>query len=93
MKLLKDTSRESLQDSLSDEEVLAVLSKFLEYESKVREGMLGKTAMFWVSVIDHTHLLMMLSYAVKVNDLSLFHYCNASMAKLFFAYDHQNYSR
>ena len=76
MNLMENISEESLQDTLSDKEVLALLRKFIDYESKVRDGMLSMTAQFWVSVIDHTHLLMMLSYVGKVNDLSLFHYCN-----------------
>ena len=48
---------------------------------------------FWLSVIDHSRLIKMLQYAVKTNNLDLFHNCNSKMADLFFAYDGPNYSR
>ena len=46
-----------------------------------------------MSVIDHTPLVIMLLYAVKANNLDLFHKCNGDMAPLFFAFHRHNYSR
>ena len=43
--------------------------------------------------MDHFHLVLMLIYAVKINDRKLFHKCNSEMSVLFFAYDGHNYSR
>ena len=65
----------------------------MAYEEKVCAGHLGKTATFWLSVIDNTRLVLMLLYSVKTNNLALFHKCNGDMADLFFAYDGPNYSR
>ena len=51
----------------------------------------AKTAPFWLSVIDHTRLILMLQYSVKTNNLSLFHQCNGNMTDLFIAYYGPNY--
>ena len=89
----EDPSRELLHNILADDEMTEFLSSYQNYENLVRVGELGKTAQFWMSVIDQMHLIAMLLYAVKTNNLVLFHKANAVMAELFFAYDHQNYSR
>ena len=93
MSIGEDPSRELLHNILADVEMTEFLSSYQNYENLVRVGELGKTAQFWMSVIDQMHLIAMLLYAVKTNNLVLFHKANADMAELFFAYDHQNYSR
>ena len=91
--LVQTCSRETLHLALQDPSTLAILQKYVAYEDKVRKGHLGKTARFWLSVIDHTRLILMLQYSVKTNNLALFHKCNGDMADLFFAFDGPNYSR
>jgi hypothetical protein len=86
-------SRQSLDQALQNPSIIITLEKLEAYEQKVRAGHLGKTAKFWLSVIDHTRRIMMLLYAVKTNNFDLFHKCNGDMADLFFAYDGPNYSR
>jgi hypothetical protein len=93
LNLVQTCSREILDHALQDQSTLTMLDKYAAYEDKVRAGHLGKTATFWLSVIDHTRLILMLQYSVKSNNLSLFHKCNGDMADLFFAYDGPNYSR
>lgn len=46
-----------------------------------------------MSFIDNSHMLFVLLFAVKTNNVALFHKCNSDMADLFFAYDGQNYAR
>ena len=82
-----------LDNALSNPTVLDVISKYRAYEEKVRKGHLGKTAVLWLSFIDHGRLLNMLLYSVKVNNLRLFHKCMGDMVDLFFAYGGQNYAR
>ena len=89
--LVQTCSRENLAQK--DPSTLDILKKYEAYENKVRAGHLGKTATFWLSVVDHAHLILMLQYSVKTNNLALFHKCNGDMADLFFAYDGPNYSR
>lgn len=91
--LIQTCSRENLELALKDNSTLALVNKYVAYEDRVRDGHLGKTATFWLSVIDHTRRILMLQYAVKTNNLALFHKCNGDMADLFFAYDGPNYSR
>ena len=89
----QNCSRESLNHAMHDPSTCIILDKYQAYEDKVRAGHLGKTATFWISVIDHTRLILMLLYAMKSNNFDLFHKCNGDMADLFFAYDGPNYSR
>ena len=91
--LVQTCSRENLDLALKDPSTLDILKKYEAYENKVRAGHLGKTATFWLSVIDYTRLILTLQYSVKTNNLALFHKCNGDMADLFFAYDGPNYSR
>ena len=69
------------------------MEKYGAYQNLVRAGNLGKTAAFWLSMKDHTRLILMLQYSVKTNNLIPFHKCNGAMADLFFAYDGPDYSR
>lgn len=91
--LVKTCSRQTLDLALQDPSTLAILETYCTFEDKVRNGYLGKTAKFWLSVIDHARLILMLQYSVKTNNWDLFHKCNGDMADLFFAYDGPNYSR
>ena len=93
LSLVQTCNRETLEDTLQDPSTFTILEKYVTFEEKVHAGLLGKTATFWLNVIEHTRLLLMLQYAVKTNNLTLFHKCNGDMANLFFAYDGPNYSR
>jgi len=83
----------NLNACLHDDALCNFLEKVEAFEEKVRAGYLGKTAQFWISVIDHARLILMFQYSVKTNNFDLFHKCNGAMADLFFAYDGPNYSR
>ena len=52
-------------------------------------------SIFSCYMINHAHArnVFMMDFAVKTNNLELFHYCNGIMAELFFAYDGHNNSR
>ena len=93
LNLVQTCNRQNLDLVLQDPSTLTILERYASYENQVRNGHLGKTATFWLSVIEHTRLILMLQYSVKTNNLSLFHKCNGEMADLFFAYDGPNYSR
>ena len=93
LNLVQNCNRENLDLVSQDPATLTILDKYTTYEDRVRNGHLGKTATFWMSVIEHARLLFMLQYAVKTNNFHLFHKCNGDMADLFFAYDGPNYSR
>ena len=85
--------RHNTDAAVKDLSVLNIFQKCSEFEEKIRQGHLGKTATFWFSFIEHTRLVSMMLYAVKTNNLKLFHKCNGDMADLFFAFDGHNYSR
>ena len=91
--LVQSLDRERLEIAVQDRETMALVTKYQAFEESVRRGHLGKTAMFWMSVIDQAHLLFMHQHSVKTNNLRLFHHCNGEMADIFFAFDGHNYSR
>ena len=91
--LILSCDRGKLESVLKDPTTLNIINKYKQHEDKVRMGHLGKTSEIWLSFIDHSRLIFMLLYSVKVNDLKLFHKCNSDMANLFFAYGGQNYAR
>ena len=66
--LVQTCSCDNLDLAMKDPSTLVILQKCLTYEEQVRNGHLGKTATFWLSVIDHTRLILMLLYSVKTNN-------------------------
>ena len=93
LSLVTNCDKEHLDIALGDASVLQLLKRIQDYESKVQDGHLGKTAMLWYSFIEHSRLLMMLLFAVKTNNVFLFHKCMGDMADLLFAFGGQNYAR
>ena len=92
LNLVQKCNRENLDITLQDPSTLTILERYASYEARVRKDHLGKTATFWLSVIEHICPILMLQFSVKTNNFSLFHKCNRDMADLFFAYDGPNYS-
>ena len=73
LNLVKSCSRENLDAALKNPSVLNLMGRYQLYEKSVLQGHLGKTAAFWMSFINHCHLVFMLIYSVKTNNLELFH--------------------
>ena len=93
LSLIETCKREQLDAAIHDESTGHLISLYKAFKEKVRKGHLGKTAIFWISFMDHANLVFLLIHAVKTNNQMLFHWCNGEMANLFFAFDGQNYSR
>ena len=64
--------------------------QYLEFQQKVRDGLLGKTGVFWMSFLDDARKVFMLLYSVKVKNLDIFHKSNSD---LFFSFGGHNYAR
>jgi len=62
-------------------------------EEEVRNGDLGKTAMLWMSYMDHVWLVFTLLQAVKNNDFEAYCHCLYEMCDLFFSFGGHNYAR
>ncbi|KAL7384832.1 hypothetical protein ABVT39_009653 [Epinephelus coioides] len=78
--LIHCCSCENLDSTLKDPSLLKLIHQYMQYQDKVRRGHLGKTGMFWLSVMDHARLVFMMDFAVKTNNFELFHHCNGAMA-------------
>ncbi|KAF3844359.1 hypothetical protein F7725_007522, partial [Dissostichus mawsoni] len=74
--LIHSCTSESLNSTLKDPTLLKLIGDYLQYQDKVRRGHLGKTGMFWLSMMDHARLVFMMDFAVKTNNFELFHHCN-----------------
>ena len=92
-RLIHHCNHKNLDVAMKDASLLQVIYCYVNCQQKVRQWHFGKTGVFWFSVIDHARLVFMMDYAVKTNNIELFHHCNGAMADLFFAFDGQNYAR
>ena len=52
LQCIQNITKETLGDTIEDKSVNVVLQKYLAYENSVCSGYLGKTAAFWMAVID-----------------------------------------
>ena len=91
--LIKQCNPEHLEAALNDKTINEYLFDYMAFQERVRDGELGKTAIFWMSFLDHARRVFMLLYAVKTNNFNLYHKCMGDMADLFFAFGGMNYSR
>ena len=55
LKLVQECNRNNLNGAIDDPFTKHLISEYLLYE--VRSGHLGKTAMFWLSIVDHAGLI------------------------------------
>ena len=64
----------------------------IRFQDPVRQGLLGKTGMFWMSFLDDSRMVFLLMCAVKTNNLCLFHKTMGDMGELFLSFDGPNYA-
>ena len=91
--LIYSQTKYTMDDLMSDERFITYIRKYTEFKKSVRDGVLGKTAQFWMSYMDHIWLVLSLIRAVKTNDFNLYAECLHLMADIFFSFDGQNYAR
>jgi len=91
--LIDGPSKETEDAVLRDEHVSAYIDEFMQFRDSVRTGKLGKTAVFWMTYIDHVWLLLSLLQAVKTNNYDVYTECISQMPDLFFSFGGQNYAR
>ena len=69
------------------------LDRYDEFKETVRQGVLGKTAQFWLSYMEKVGLILQFQRAIKENRLTLHLASLQRMRGLFFIFDHPNYAR
>jgi len=69
--------------ALSDQNIHAYLTDYIEFRDNVRKGDHGKTAQLWMSYVHHIWLLLQLMRAVKTNNYVLYTQCLCLMPDLF----------
>lgn len=53
LNLIESCNRQNLDLALQDGSTINIIRHYMEYQDKVRKGHLSKTAVFWLSVMDH----------------------------------------
>lgn len=91
--LMKSPSKENETVVLADLHLVSYIERFLKFRENVRTGVLGKTATFWMSYMDHVWLTLNLLQAVKTNDFLAYSHCLCLMPDIFFSFGGQNYAR
>ena len=91
--LIYSQTKYTMDDLMSEQGFITYIWKYTEFKKSVRDGVLGKTAQFWVSYMDHIWLVLSLIRAVKTNDFNLYAECLHLMADIFSSFDGQNYAR
>ena len=91
--LAKNPCKDSLLACLASESCNKSLDRYVEFKETVRQGMLGKTAQFWLSYMEKVGLILQFQRATKENCLTLHLASLQRMCSLFFSFDHPNYAR
>ena len=91
--LAADPNFTNLTAVLTNSECVSFLEQYDEFRCKVRKGLLGKTAQFWLSYCDSVWDLMHFQHAVKTNNFDLYVSSIRRMCGLLFSADHTNYAR
>ena len=91
--LVKSPSKENETFVLADLHIVSYIERYLKFCETCRTGVLGKTAIFWMSYMDHVWLTLNLLQAVKTNDFFAYSHCLCLMPDLLFSFGGQNYAR
>ena len=91
--LIYSKTKYTMGDLMPDEGFITYIRKYTEYKKSVRVRVLGKTAQFWMSYMDHVWLVLSFIRAVKSNYFSLYAKCLLFMADNFFSLDGENYAQ
>ena len=91
--LVKSSSKENETFVLADLHIVLYIERYLKFCETCRTGVLGKTAIFWMSYMDHVWLTLNLLQAVKTNDFFAYSHCLCLMPDLLFSFGGQNYAR
>ena len=91
--LLNNPSETNLKNATKDSDVEECVNSYLDYKEEVRNGALGKTAVYWLGYMDDVWIALHLHESVKRNDFYLYAICIHLMPCIFFGFDGQNYAR
>ena len=78
---------------VSLEDLQQLYQRYCSFKESIRNGSLGKTTVFRINYMDIVWLLLTYSRATKENNYDLHLNTLFELCPLFFAYNHQNYSR
>ena len=90
---LSKPSKESLQSVLENEACQIMFEQYSVFISKVRDGLLGKTAQLWLYYKETISIVLRFLRATRENYMDLHIACLQQMRPLCFAMDHNNYAK
>ena len=91
--LSKAPNAEMFKNVVSLEDLQQLYQRYCSFKESIRNGSLGKTAVFWINYMAIVWLLLTYIRATKENNYDLHLNTLFELCPLFFAYNHQNYSR
>ncbi|CAH3022120.1 unnamed protein product [Porites evermanni] len=91
--LAKNPCKDNLLACLASESCNKSLDRYDEFKETVRQGVLDKTAQYWLSYMEKVGLILQFQPATKENCLTLHLASLQRMCSLFFIFDHPNYAR
>ena len=59
--LIYSQNKYTMDDLMSNERFITYIRRYTGFKKSIRDGMLGKTAQFWISYMDHIWLVLFLS--------------------------------
>lgn len=91
--LISNTNKETEQAVLNEPHLTGYIDGYEKFRDDIRSGEYGKTAILWISYMDHVWLALSLLQAVKTNNFAAYRESLCLMPDLFFSFGGQNYAR
>jgi len=82
---------EQLPETLTLDEIF--LKNYEEFRESTRQGVLGKTAQFWLLYMDLMKYQIMAHTAIQENDIETLLYCWKAFIPMYFILNKRNYAR
>ncbi|KAK6184936.1 hypothetical protein SNE40_007284 [Patella caerulea] len=92
-KHVMEPTKETESSLVNDAGLRSYLADYQRFRQDVRLGQHGKTAVLWMSYMDHIWLILSLNQAVKTNNFMVYAECLSLMPDIFFSFGGQNYAR
>jgi hypothetical protein len=86
-------SHENFVEATMCEHISKFIKSYESFKEKVRKGLLGKTAQFWMSYCDCVWTLLSFQMDVETNNLNSYTSTIREMCGLLFSSNHQHYAR
>ena len=82
-----------LKNNKLPQSVKHLLIKYQLYTDDTLQGMHGKTAHYWMMIVEYVDLYLLLHRGIKINNVELYSFALYELTPIFFQTNHLNYAR